>query len=213
MVSFTPLGQYRISLTVDGILTPLPSPHTLTLTTSYIHMPYSYCHFDPCTAIDQTCKVQCEVFDKLRNRVQNPGEELVLMLSTNHTHITQYDLHERELLFTNHMNGTYSLLYSVTIAGITNLRIRNNSTGEFFRDGFSVTISSARLAIGSCYVNSVLPQSWPQQKWMHLEIVLVDVYGALVCDENDRYDVGMNVEIDNTYNEVGNKEICFQFST
>ena len=200
--SFTPLGQYRLSLTVDGILTPLPSPHTLTLTAGYLHIPHSYCHFDSCTVIDQSCKVQCEAFDKLHNRIHSPSEELVLVVSVNHTHIARDDAHEREYTFTNHQNGTYSLIYSITAAGHALLRVRNNNTGEFFRDEYSVTTSPARLAIESCYLNNMIPQSWPQHKLLHLEIVLVDVYGALVCDEHGRYEVRMDLTVENTNGEV-----------
>ena len=169
----------------------------------YLYIPHSYCHFDLCTVVEQSCKVQCEVFDKLHNRIHSPSEELVLVLSTNRNHIDQNKVYEKEYSFTNHMNGTYSLTYSIIAAGNILLRVRNNNTGEFFRDEYSVTTSPARLAIGSCYLNNAIPQSWPQHKWLHLEIVLVDVYGTLVCDENGRYEVRMNVNVKNTYSEVG----------
>ena len=128
----------------------------------------------------------------------------MLVLSLNHTHPTMNDIHTMEYVFTNHLNGTYSLTFFIYTAGILHLRVRNNKTGEFFLDEYSTTISPAGLAIDSCYVNSVIPQTWPLQKWMHLEIVLVDMYGTLVCDEKGRYEVRMDIEIQNTYMNVGN---------
>ena len=205
--SFILLGSYRLFFRIDGVDIPLPSPHYLTLANSFIDVNHSHCQIDPCISFGQTCKVRCEVRDKLGYLISSPTEDIILVRKITHVDVIGVTDHVNEVLLTNHHNGTYSLFYLQDMVGSIHLRLRNSRTGEYFREEYTSVIPPAKLAIETCYVNSTIPQMFSLEKTLRLEVVLVDVHGMMVCDQENRFEVIMEVELDNPYLDVG---FCYE---
>ena len=149
----------------------------------------SQCFFYGCKAQNSFCRVSCFLRSVNGYSLDQADDKLSVWVSITSAHNLHYP-QDIELYFpmTNCWNGTFFIDLSLTWAGDMTLRVRDDTSLQFFDDKFSAHISLLSLDYSKSYLISALAASYEIGDEVAFEVVLMDSNENIICDLPDEYD-------------------------
>ena len=160
-----------------------------TLLPGQLSIPDSQCFYYGCTAQNAFCRVSCFLRSVNGYSLDQADDHLSLILSIMSAHNLRYPQSiEQSLTMTNHWNGTFSIDVSIVWAGDMTLRVRDDTSQQYFNDQFTTHIPLLPLDYSMSYVMSDLAESYEVGEEMVLEVLLMDSNENIICNLPNEYD-------------------------
>ena len=160
-----------------------------TLLPGQLSIPDSQCFYYGCTAQNAFCRVSCFLRSVNGYSLDQADDHLSLILSITSAHNLRYPQSiEQSLTMTNHWNGTFSIDVSIVWAGDMTLRVRDDTSQQYFNDQFTTHIPLLPLDYSMSYVMSDLAESYEVGEEMVLEVLLMDSNENIICNLPNEYD-------------------------
>ena len=159
-----------------------------TLLPGQLSIPNSQCFFYGCEAQNSFCRVSCFLRSVNGYSLVQADDYLSLVVSITSAHNLRYpqDI-ERSFPMTNHWNGTFSVDLAVVWAGDMTLRIRDDTSQQFFNDQFAAHISLLDLDYSKSYLMSDLAESYEVGDNVVFEVMLMDANENIICNLPNEY--------------------------
>ena len=159
-----------------------------TLLPGQLSISESQCFFYGCRAQNSFCRVSCFLRSINGYSLDQADDHLSLILSITSAHNLRYPQHiEQSLTMTNHWNGTFSIDVQIVWAGDITLRIRDDTSQQYFMDQFTVHIPLLPLDYSKSYLMSNLAGSYQVGDEVVLEVLLMDSNDNIICNLPNEY--------------------------